>query len=132
MNELQEALAERAIAAAAWDDAEGRETGDGFFTYRPADETEVVYVGIGGSDGSYQVAGWDADRLRAVAALLLADAQHLENARAVPLGEKVAPGAEEYAAALELLRSPELAESDPYGDLVAARTVVAEYEAANR
>lgn len=80
MSPLWQALAERAEAAAAWDDEAGCETGDGFFTYRPVGETEVVYVGIGGSDGSYQVASWDAERLRAVAVLLLQQADQLEAA----------------------------------------------------
>lgn len=138
MNALHDVLAERAIAAAAWDDAEGRETGDGFFTYRPADETDVVYVGIGGSDGSYQVAGWDADRLRAVAALILAEAQHLEDrARAVqPLGASSVPSREEYEHALAVLAGSRGTEDFDVeysaSERETAAAWIAQYEAANR
>ena len=103
--------------------------GDGFFIHRTADTTES-YVGIGDECGDFMLAAMTADRMRAVAALLLAEAQHLEDrARAVPpLGVGTVPSRVEYCEAKVLFADGGSSDSER----ATARTVIAEYEAANR
>lgn len=80
MNALWAALAERAEAAAGdpYDEETPGVHWDGFFVYRAPEDGLSAWVGVGNGDGDFQVTQMGADRLRAVAVLLLQQADQLD------------------------------------------------------